>query len=662
LDTERRHRRTPDTANRIRGWRLAAVCVGLAVAAASAAAQRPQRPTFTLGSSAADVRLAQGVPDLIERYTSLGVEIWSYGRTTVRLSADSGRVIGWDNRAGALRVATPAARRAGGEPWGRSGSAGAHGANTHAPSSTPSAPATLDATVALREPSGNGALDGGERGTIEVAIRNRGPGQAREVHVRVAADSGAGEISVGSVAPIATLEAGSIATVLVPVVASDMIGDGTARLRIEAREASGFDLAPARRLTVATRRAQAPAIAVVGMRSDDQSGDGRIAPRELADVTVRLRNAGPGDARDVHVAIAAAPDVFLARESPTAVDAGTMRPGETRDVTVAAYTNSRARTLALTLTITEATGRHGTTVPIALPLDRPLASTIDVQATPARVADSSAAPPFVDEVDADPPLGAPNADAVAVVLGVERYRALPAARFAARDATLFARYATRTLGVPDDRAHVYLRTDAEVTGNEFRKLFADDGWLARRVRPTTDLYVYYAGHGAADAKTHTPYLLPADADGDYARDTGYSLAALYEQLAKLPARTVTVFLDACFSGVTRSNDRLVAGGRDIVLSVEHPALRKESMAVFAAAHGDQIASDLPAKRHGLFTYYLLAGLRGAGDADGDGRVTIRELDGWIAPRVRQTAGTLDREQDPLTIAVGLDRPVATVRP
>ncbi|HET8754990.1 MAG TPA: hypothetical protein VFM58_03225, partial [Solirubrobacteraceae bacterium] len=79
----------------------------LVLAAPAANAQRAQRPTFTLGSPASAVRLAQGTPDLIERYTSLGVEIWSYGRTTVRLSADSGRVIGWDNRAGGLRIAAP---------------------------------------------------------------------------------------------------------------------------------------------------------------------------------------------------------------------------------------------------------------------------------------------------------------------------------------------------------------------------------------------------------------------------------------------------------------------------------------------------------------------------------------------------------------------------
>lgn len=168
-----------------------------------------------------------------------------------------------------------------------------------------------------------------------------------------------------------------------------------------------------------------------------------------------------------------------------------------------------------------------------------------------------------------------NPDAVAVVLGVEQYRTLPRASFANRDAAVFREYAVRVLGVPVDAGHVYYGTDDQVTRAEFAKLFSENGWLARRVRPQSDVYVYYAGHGAPDVEQRLPYLMPSDGDANYPTQTGFGLSRLYEELAQLNAGSVTVFLDACFSGLTRDNAALLAGARPLVLSVENPMLAPE---------------------------------------------------------------------------------------
>ena len=162
--------------------------------------------------------------------------------------------------------------------------------------------------------------------------------------------------------------------------------------------------------------------------------------------------------------------------------------------------------------------------------------------------------------------------------------------------------------------------------------------------------MFFAGHGTPDLKTRTPYLLPADADAAYPRETGYPLQALYDQLARLDVRSVTVFLDACFTGATRSSATLFRGARNIVISIEHPALLRDNFAVVAAAHGDQIASDYPAKKHGLFSYFTMLGLRGEADADGDRAVTIGELERYLEREVPRVAASLDREQKPVVIA------------
>ena len=673
--------------------------------------------TFTLGSSAADVRRAQGVPAVIERLHSLGVEIWTFGAATVRLSSDSLRVIGWEDSGRTLRASLPAGPNATSSPtfgagshaddvarlmgtpnairedrgrgtmlWRYGASAVSIGMSDHrvlawtnaggnlrvqpgrkpgtlastsarmgiAPRApAPNAPATLDAVVALQEPSGNGALDGGETGAIAVQLRNRGPGTAFGVRVVVTPDTQPSPIAVSPVLPLDRLDAGATARIEVPISATIDARDGRAAVVITATEANGFNLDAPRRLTIPVRAVRAPRLAIAGVHTDDQSHDGRITPRELVDATVRVWNSGAGPARDVRATLTTGEDTYLVEESARQLTLGTMAPGEHRDVSFAFYTNSRARDVRVVITLTEATGRFGSTLTVPFPTDHAVSQTLDVAAPePVRAESTMATPPsLLDEVERDLPVAAePNPDAIAIVIGVERYAALPAARFAARDAQLFRRYAATAFGVSDDRNHLYVRTDADATGNELRKLFGEDGWLARRVHPTTDLYVYFSGHGGPDIKTRTPFLLPTDADASYPRETGYALGTLYQQLARLDVRSVTVFLDACFTGSTRSNGTLFAGARPIVISVEQPALLRDNFAVIAAAGGDQIASDFPAKRHGLFTYYAMLGLRGAADADADRTITVAELERYLDAHVPNTAASLDREQKPVVIA------------
>jgi uncharacterized caspase-like protein len=259
-------------------------------------------------------------------------------------------------------------------------------------------------------------------------------------------------------------------------------------------------------------------------------------------------------------------------------------------------------------------------------------------------------PRLTDDVDRElTGRAARNPDAIAVVIGIDRYRSLPPARYAARDALTMRRYASDALGVPDDREHLYVRVDADATGNEFRKIFGESGWLARRAQPQSDIVVYFAGHGASGAD-RSPLLMPWDADLNYPSETSVALSDIYAALAKLPARTITVYLDACFSGSTRDGAPLAAGARPIVVSIEHPALLRPGMAVFAAAQGAQSAGDLPDQRHGLFSVQLFRALRGAADGDGDRVITVSELESYLTREVVAAANRQDREQRPLVIA------------
>ncbi|MCB7129865.1 MAG: caspase family protein [Candidatus Brocadiales bacterium] len=257
--------------------------------------------------------------------------------------------------------------------------------------------------------------------------------------------------------------------------------------------------------------------------------------------------------------------------------------------------------------------------------------------------------PTYSDVDRNIPISRnQNPDALAVVLGIEKYRNIPDVSYARRDAATFREYAARVLGIKDDIYHLYYRVDEEATKAEFEKLFAADGWIARRARPTTDVYIYYAGHGAPEVRERSAYLIPYDGDINYPIQTGFSLNRLYEELGKLEISSVTVFLDACFSGVSRDDEVLLADARPVYIELEGPTAQGD-ITVFSAATGSQVSSAWPEQGHGLFTYYLLKGLKGEADQNWDEQITLGELSNYLTENVSRRAGLLDREQTPLMI-------------
>ena len=167
------------------------------------------------------------------------------------------------------------------------------------------------------------------------------------------------------------------------------------------------------------------------------------------------------------------------------------------------------------------------------------------------------------------------------------------------------------------------------------------------LRPNkSDVFVYYSGHGAPDVKTKTGYFVPVDCDPSTVRFNGYSLKLFYDNLAKLPARSITVVLDTCFSGGSEKG-MLLKHASPVFIDVKNPLLTMKNACVLTSSTGDQISSWYPAKKHGLYTYYFLKGLQGEADADKDGNITGGELHKYLDEEVSYMARRLHmREQHP----------------
>jgi hypothetical protein len=80
------------------------------------------------------------------------------------------------------------------------------------------------------------------------------------------------------------------------------------------------------------------------------------------------------------------------------------------------------------------------------------------------------------------------------------------------------------------------------------------------------------------------------------------------------------------------------------MEVDESATR--NVTVFSASSGSEISSAWPEKKHGLFSYFLMKGMRGEADANKDKQITVGELGDYVKENVSDMAGMLDREQTP----------------
>jgi hypothetical protein len=255
-----------------------------------------------------------------------------------------------------------------------------------------------------------------------------------------------------------------------------------------------------------------------------------------------------------------------------------------------------------------------------------------------RLPEIAAAPAAVQEIVSDvdelPARKAPpNRNAYAIVIGIEQYRQrLPRADFAAHDAQVVTEYLFKVLGYPQENIVTLLNDKA--SRSDFDKYIGR--WLANNVGKNSTVFIYYSGHGAPNPVTGDAYLVPYDGDPAFIDETGYSLKALYEQLGRLPAREIIVALDACFSGAG-GRSVIAKGARPLVMHAQGDLLIPGNVTVLAAAANNQVSSTYDSKSHGLFTYFMLKGIRDENVVAMNGSIAVGDLYNYLKPQVEVIA-------------------------
>jgi len=508
-----------------------------------------------------------------------------------------------------------------------------------------SSPPILKGSVKFTEPSGNAKLDANETGAIVVTVSNSGKGAAFGVEVIAKEESGP-SISLSSSSYIGEIPAGESRTANLSIQGGADLVDGTATILITYNEANGF--APAgSKITFQTKALIPPKLVLADIGIDDANKNGRIEPGEVVAVTARIQNTGRGDANNVKAKISIGENVFLAGGSQSEFEIGTLGSGKFADVTFSIYTNLQATGVPISLTATESYGKYGiVSQPLSLSFNKQMSpiEEITVNGKEEKYGDIKVAKGLSVDVDVNIPVTkTQNRDAVALIIGISKYKNpdVPSVDYAKHGATIMKEYLISTLGYNEKRI---LYADDENAGlADFKKLFQK---LSNMVKAgKSDVFVYYNGHGAPDTKTNEAFFVPYDCDPTYANETGYPVADFYNQLGKLPAKSITVVIDACFSG-SSPKGMLIKGVSPALLRVNNPIEAMENGVVFSSSSENQLSNWYPEKKHGLFTYYFLKALQGEADANKDGILTVEEVQKYLMDNIPDKAREQNHEQTP----------------
>jgi len=236
-----------------------------------------------------------------------------------------------------------------------------------------------------------------------------------------------------------------------------------------------------------------------------------------------------------------------------------------------------------------------------------------------------------------------NNDRVALIIGIEKYDQAPEASFANLDAKYFYEYARKGFGVPKSNIKLLVDEDA----NLIQSLGTLNKWLPGKIKDgKTELIIFFAGHGLGSSDGKELYLLPQDSDPDLLARTALSRTELFKEIVALNPKSVTMFLDTCYSGVSRDETTLLASARPVRVVPNDDGDIPDNFTIFSASQSNQISSGLEEAKHGIFSYYLMKGLEGDADINNDKKITNGELLAYMDPKVSQKASELGRKQNP----------------
>ncbi len=232
----------------------------------------------------------------------------------------------------------------------------------------------------------------------------------------------------------------------------------------------------------------------------------------------------------------------------------------------------------------------------------------------------------------------------AVVVGVARYVHMPVLKYTDDDAYHIYAFLKSPEGgaLPDDQIRVLIDEDATRTNimSAMRQTFlkADENDV---------VLLYFSGHGLQGS------FLPVDFDG-------YNNKLLHDEVQSLfsesKAKHKICFADACHSGTLTA---MKTPGNILTNYYDAFSGSRGGTALLLSSKGDEFSLEDQGLRQGIYSHFLIRGLKGEADKNKNKIVTIQELFDFVSKKV--TTYTANVQTPTITGNYDENMPVAAVR-
>jgi len=227
----------------------------------------------------------------------------------------------------------------------------------------------------------------------------------------------------------------------------------------------------------------------------------------------------------------------------------------------------------------------------------------------------------------------------ALVVGISRYknnlRGIPNLKYADEDARAIYEFLQKPTGGGFARENMLLLQNEQASTANIREALTH---FVTRASETDLLLIFFAGHGAPDPLyPQNLYVITYDTSVEAMEQTGLPMAILRRFVEQnVRSKRVVLLFDACHSAGLSSE-----GTRDLAnnlanLYLQNLLYQEEGRAIITSSDVNEASRESQrwGNGHGVFTYYLLEGLKGSADTNGDRLVSVGELFRYVQEKVR----------------------------
>ncbi|MFC1798320.1 caspase family protein [Thermodesulfobacteriota bacterium] len=236
----------------------------------------------------------------------------------------------------------------------------------------------------------------------------------------------------------------------------------------------------------------------------------------------------------------------------------------------------------------------------------------------------------------------------AVVIGINTYPNIRELKYAVNDARVFYDHLVKNNHIPAENVTLLLNQDATLL-----KIRSTLGTILKNKAGKDDMAViFFAGHGATERDAVSPdgdglekYLLPFDADIKDLYATALPMGELARIFNRIRSERLIFIADACYSGASGGRTISMTGTRaSISESFINRIAGGKGRVIITASGANEVSVEKDELQHGVFTHFLIKGLKGPADVDKDGLVTVDEAYNYVSEHVPQATA---QEQHPV---------------